>query len=84
MIEPRDRSRRYSARFQFTTTWLRDLIDPNRLLVRIDEQLDSARLVRHRNTATVRVSAYRRSSTVAAPDRLVIARDTRGLQSGQG
>ena len=40
MIEPLDRSRRDSTLFQFTTRQLRGFIDPNHLLVRVDEQLD--------------------------------------------
>ena len=38
MIEPLDRSRRDSTLFQFTTKQLRDFIDPNHLLIRIDER----------------------------------------------
>ena len=45
MIEPLDRSRRDSTLFQFTTKQLRDFIDPNHLLIRIDEQLDFAKMV---------------------------------------
>ena len=45
MIERLDRSRRDSTLFQFTTRQLRDFIDPNHLLIRIDERLDFARLV---------------------------------------
>ena len=45
MIEPLDRSRRDSTLFQFTTKQLRDFIDPSHLLIRIDEQLDFAKLV---------------------------------------
>ena len=45
MTEPLDRSRRDSTLFQFTTKQLRDFIDPNHLLIRIDEQLDFAKLV---------------------------------------
>ena len=44
-IEPLDRSRRDSTLFQFTTKQLRDFIDPNHLLIRIDERLDFAKLV---------------------------------------
>ena len=44
MIEPLDRSRRDSTLFQFTSKQLRDFIDPNHLLIRIDEQLDFAKL----------------------------------------
>ena len=40
-----DRSRRDSSLFQFTTKQLGDFIDPNHLLIRIDEQLDFAKLV---------------------------------------
>ena len=39
------RSRRDSTLFQFTTKQMRDFIDPNHLLIRIDEQLDFAKLV---------------------------------------
>ena len=45
MIEPLDRSRRDSTLFQCTSKQLRDFIDPNHLLIRIDEQLDFAKLV---------------------------------------
>lgn len=45
MLEPLDRCRRDSTLFQFTTRQLRDFIDPNHLLIRIDEQLDFAKLV---------------------------------------
>ena len=45
MIEPLDRSRRDSTLFKFTSKQLRDFIDPNHLLSRIDEQLDFAKLV---------------------------------------
>ena len=45
MVEPLDRSRGDSTLFQFTTRRLRDFIDPNRLLIRIDEQLDFAQPV---------------------------------------
>ncbi len=40
MLEPLDRSRRDSTLFQFTTKRLRDLIDPNRPLIRTGEQPD--------------------------------------------
>ena len=40
MIELLDRHRRDSTLFQFTPKQLRDFIDPNHLLIRIDEQLD--------------------------------------------
>ena len=45
MLEPLKRCRRDSILFQFTTKRLRDFIDPNHLLMRIDEQLDFANLV---------------------------------------
>ena len=45
MLEPLDRCRRDSTLFQFTTKQLRDFIDPNHLLIQIDEQLDFANLV---------------------------------------
>ena len=45
MIGPLDRSRRDPTLSQFTTRQLRDFIDPNHLLIRIDEQLDFAKLV---------------------------------------
>ena len=45
MIKPLDQSRRDSTLFQFTTKQLRDFIDPKHLLIRIDEQLDFAKLV---------------------------------------
>ena len=45
MIELLDRCRRDSTLFQFTNRRLRDFIDPNHLLIRIDEQLDFAKLV---------------------------------------
>ena len=45
MIEPLDRSRRDSSLFQLTSKQLRDFIDPNHPLIRIDEQLDFAKLV---------------------------------------
>ena len=45
MLEPLDRCRRDSTLFQFTTKQLRDFIDPNHLLIQIDEQLDFAKLV---------------------------------------
>ena len=45
MLEPLDRLRRDSTLFQFTTKQLRDFIDPNHLLIQIDEQLDFAKLV---------------------------------------
>ena len=45
MIEPLDRSRGDSTLFQFPTKQLRDFIDSNHLLIRIDERLDFAKLV---------------------------------------
>ena len=45
MLEPLDRFRRDSTLFQFTEKRLRDFIDPEHLLIRIDEQLDFAKLV---------------------------------------
>ena len=45
MLEPLDRCRSDSTLFQFTTKQLRDFIDPNHLLIQIDEQLDFAKLV---------------------------------------
>ena len=62
MIEPLDHSRRDSTLFQFTTRQLRDFIDPNHLLIRVDEQLDFAKLWwSHWKTATVPTSEGRRS-----------------------
>ncbi len=45
MLEPLDRYRRDSTLFQFTTKRLRDFIDPNHLLIQIDEKFDFAKLV---------------------------------------
>ena len=45
MLEPLDRCRRDSILFQFTSKRLQDFIDPNHLLIQIDEQLDFAKLV---------------------------------------
>ena len=45
MLEPLARYRRDSTLFQFTTKRLRDFIDPDHLLIQIDERLDSAQLV---------------------------------------
>ena len=45
MLEPRDRCRRDSTLFQFTSKRLRDFIGPNHLLIHIDEQLDFAKPV---------------------------------------
>ena len=45
MLKPLDRYRRDSTLFQFTTRRLRDFIDPDYLLIRVDEQFDFAKLV---------------------------------------
>ena len=45
MLEPVDRYRRESALFQFITKQLRDFIDPNHILVQIDEKFDFPKLV---------------------------------------
>ena len=45
MLESLDRYRRDSTLFQFTTKQLRDFLDPNHLLIQIDEQLDFTKLV---------------------------------------
>ena len=45
MLEPLDRCRRDSTLFQFTTKLLRDFIDPDHLLIQLDERLDFAKLV---------------------------------------
>ena len=45
MLEPLDRFRRDSTLFQFTTKRLRDFIDPNHVLVEIDEKIDLTKLV---------------------------------------
>ena len=45
MLEPLDHYRRDSTLFQFTNRGLRDFIDPNHLLIQIDEQLDFTKLV---------------------------------------
>ena len=47
MLESLDRCRRDGALFQLTNKRLRDFIDPNHLLIQIDEQLDFAKLVAH-------------------------------------
>jgi transposase len=44
MLESLDRYRRDSTLFQFTTKRLRDFIDPNHLLVEIDEKFDFAKM----------------------------------------
>ena len=45
MLKPLDRHRSDSTLFQFTTRRLRDFIDPDHLLIHIDEQFDFARPV---------------------------------------
>lgn len=45
MLETLDRHKRDSALFQFTTRQLRDFIDPNHLLIKIDGAFDFAELV---------------------------------------
>ena len=45
MLKPLDRHRRDSTLFQFTTRRLRDFVDPDHLLIRIDEQFDFAKPV---------------------------------------
>lgn len=45
MLEPLDCYRRDSTLFQFTTKRLRDFIDPDHLLVNIDEKFDFPKLV---------------------------------------
>ena len=45
MLKPLDRHRRDSTLFQFTTRRLRDFVDPDHLLIRIDEQFDFGKLV---------------------------------------
>ena len=45
MLDPLDRHSRDSALFQFTTKRLKDFIDPNHLLIEIDEQFDFQKLV---------------------------------------
>ena len=45
MLEPLDRCHRASNLFQFTTKRLRDFINPEHLLIQIDERLDFAKLV---------------------------------------
>ena len=45
MLEPLDRYRRDSTLFRFTSKRLRDFIDPDHLLIQIDERLDFAKLV---------------------------------------
>ena len=45
MLESLDHCRWDSIPFQFTSQRLRDFIDPNHLLIQIDEHLDLSRLV---------------------------------------
>ena len=45
MLDPLDRFSRDSTLFQFTNKRLRDFIDPNHLLIQIDEQFDFPKLV---------------------------------------
>lgn len=45
MLDPLDRHSRDSTLFQFTAKRLRDFIDPNHLLIQIDEQFDFEKLV---------------------------------------
>ena len=45
ILEPLERYRRDSTLFQFTDRSLRDFIEPEHLLIQIDEQLDFAKLV---------------------------------------
>ena len=45
MLEPLARCRRDSTLFQFTEKRLRDFIDPDHLLIQIDEQMDFGKLV---------------------------------------
>ena len=59
MLEPLDRCRRDSTLFQFTTKQLRDFIDPNHLLIQIDEQLDFAKLVAPLETISKQEGAER-------------------------
>ena len=46
MIEPLNRHSRDSTLFQFTTKRLRDFIDPNHLLIQIDQRIDFPKLVK--------------------------------------
>ena len=45
MLDPLDRHSRDSTLFQFTTKRLRDFIDPNHILIQLDEQFDFPKLV---------------------------------------
>ena len=45
MLDTLDRYSRESTLFQFTTKRLSDFIDPNHLIIQIDEQLDFPKLV---------------------------------------
>ena len=57
MLKPLDRCCRNFTLFQFTTRRLKDFIDPDHLLIRIDEQFDFARLVAPLEDRTVRTTA---------------------------
>ena len=52
MLKPLDRHRRDSTLFQLTTPRLRDFIDPDHLVIQIDEQFDFAKLVAPLEDAT--------------------------------
>ena len=45
MLGPLDRRSRDSTLFQFTTQTIRDFIDPNHLLIQVDEYFDLPKLV---------------------------------------
>ena len=45
MLRPLDRHRRDPTLFQFTIRRLHDFVDPDHLLIRIDERFDFANLV---------------------------------------
>ena len=47
MLEPLNRCRRHSTLFQFTSKPLRGFIDPNHMLIQIDEQLNFPKLFAH-------------------------------------
>ena len=53
MLKPLDRHRRDSTLFQFTTRRLRDFVDPDHPLIRIDEQFDFGKLVASLDIGTV-------------------------------
>ena len=44
MLKQLDQHRRDSTLFQFTTRRLRDFVDPDHLLIRINEQFDIGKL----------------------------------------